>query len=258
MPRNRRDLQVELVCEEVEQCDAAVAEARKRSGCAAELRREPLLGDLLESQAGLDDRSQPAGGLEAERRRHRVLQERPGDHGRLAVLARQRGSGGRHVVGLGEHEPERPPGDEHRGRVDDVLARRAPVYMACSLVADGTGERPDEWFGEIADLTSFVHEPFEVEALGVAGAGDLGRHVRRDAACGRAGVRERPLGVEHCFEPCPRRDGGPKFGGDEEALERRHAAIVVVHGATAAMGSRSLSPIVQWRSPSSRARAPPT
>ena len=34
--------------------------------------------------------------------------------------------------------------------------------------------------------------------------GDLGRDVRRHGAGGRPGVRERPLGVEHCLEPRPR------------------------------------------------------
>ena len=134
-----------------------------------------------------------------------MLQECPGDHQRLAVLARERRGGRRHVVGLGEHERERPPGDEHRGRVDDVLARRAAVYVARRLVADRARESANQWLGEVADSAAFVHELLEVEALGVAGAGDLGRDVRRARVPAAApAFDERPLGVEHCFEPRPR------------------------------------------------------
>ena len=78
VPGKCRDLKVELPCIEVEQRDAAVAEPGERPGRATELRREPLSGHLLESHAGLDDRREPAGSLEAEGRRHGVLQERSG------------------------------------------------------------------------------------------------------------------------------------------------------------------------------------
>ena len=181
-----------------------VAEPRQRSGRATELRRQPLSGHLLESQASLDDRCEPAGGLEAEGRRHGVLQDCPGDHQRVAVIARERRGGRRHVVCFCEHERERPPGDEHRGRVDDVLARRAAVHVARGLVADRARQSAHQRLGEVADGATFVHELLEVEALRVAGVRDLGRDVLRHGAGGRPGVRERPLGVEHCLEPRPR------------------------------------------------------
>ncbi len=168
------------------------------------MRRQPLSGHLLEPQAGLDDRGEPAGSLEAEGRRHGVLQDGPGDHQRVAVIAGERRGGRRHVVCLCEHERERPPGDEHRGRVDDVLARRAAVHVARRLVADRARQGAHQRLGEVADGATFVHELLEVEALRVAGIRDLGRDVLRHDAGGRPGVRERPLGVEHCLEPRPR------------------------------------------------------
>ena len=133
-----------------------------------------------------------------------MLQNRPGDHQRLAVIAGQRCGGSRHVVCFREHERQRPPRDEHRGRVDDVLARRAPVHEARRLVADQPRESAYERLGQVADGAAFVHELFEVEALGVAGSCDLGRDVRRHHARTRSGCYERLLGVEHGLEPRPR------------------------------------------------------
>ena len=190
VPGQRRNLKVELPCVELEQRDAVVAEARERPGGSAELRREPFSGDLLEPYACLDDRGQPAGGLEAERRRHGVLQERPGDHRRLAVLACERRGRRRHAVGFGEHERERPPRDEHRGRVDDVLARRAAVHVPRRVVADRAGEGAHERLDGVADGAAFRQELLEVEALGVAGAGDLGRE-RAPERCRRSRRRSR-------------------------------------------------------------------
>ena len=175
---------------ELEQRDAVVAEARERPRRAAELRGEPFPGHLLEAHAGLDDRCQPAGSLEAEGRRHGVLQERPGDHQRVAVIARERRRGCRHVVCFREHERERPPRDEHRRRVDDVLARRAAVHVARRLVADRAGQSANERLGEVADRAAFVHELLEVEALGVARGRDLGCDVR-PAPCRRSPRRSR-------------------------------------------------------------------
>ena len=98
------------------------------------------------------------------------------------------------------------------------------------VLADRAGEGAHERLDGIADGAALLQELLEVEAVGVAGAGDLGREVCRNRAGGRAGVRERTLCVEQRFEPGPGRHGGPEVGGDEKAVERRHAAIVVVHG----------------------------
>ena len=209
MPRQRRSRKAELAGVELEQRDAAVAEAGERSGGSAQLRRQPFPGDLLEPYACLDDRGQPAGGLEAERGRHGVLQERSRDHRRLAVIACERRSRRRDAVGFGEHQRERPAGDEHRGRVEDVLARRAAVHVPRRVLADRAGEGTHERLDGIADGAALREELLEVEAVGVAGAGDLGRELCRNRAGGRAGVRERTLCVEQRFEPGPGGDGGP-------------------------------------------------
>ena len=78
------------------------------------------------------------------------------------------------------------------------------MHVARRLVADRAGQCANQGLGEVADRAAFVRELFEVEALGVAGTGDLGRDVRRHRPARRSGVRERPLGVEHGLEPRPR------------------------------------------------------
>ena len=132
-----------------------------------------------------------------------MLQECPGDHQRVAMLGRERCGCRRHVVCLREHERECPPGDEHRRRVDDVLAGGAAVDVTRRLLADGARQSANQRLRKVADSAAFVHELLEVEALGVAGLGDLGCDVRGHRAGGRPGAHERPLGVEHCLEPRP-------------------------------------------------------
>ncbi len=136
VPRECRSLEAELSGVEVGELDALIAEPGEGPGRSTQLCRKPLSGHLLESHARLDDRREPAGGLDAEGRRHGVLEKCPGDHQRVAMLARERRTGRRHVVCLREHERERPPGDEHRRRVDDVLAGRAAVHVTRRLIAD--------------------------------------------------------------------------------------------------------------------------
>ena len=216
------------------------------------------LDDLLESHACLDDRRQPAGGLEAERRRHGVLQECPGDHQRLAVIARERRGGRRHVVGFREHERERAaarrasrpcrrcPGSSRRGARSAPPRRRPSPRERAPAARRGCRQRG-------------------LRPRAARSRSARGRRRRRSRSR-RAPARmpavapafdERPLGVEHCLEPRPRRDGGPELGGDEEAVERRHAAIVVVHGSPAVMARDPRRRSSSSRSPSTRARAPP-
>ena len=186
-------VKVELAGVELEQRDAVVAEAGERPGRRRRAAPPAVLGRPASSRARASTTAvEPAGGLEAERGRHGVLQQRSRDHQRLAVIACERRSRRRDPVGLREHERERPAGDEHRGRVDDVLARRAAVHVPRRLVADRAGERTHERLGRVADGAALLGQLLEVEAIGVAGRGDLGREVRRHGA-GRSHRRSRAL-----------------------------------------------------------------
>ena len=181
-----------------------VAEARERSGRSAQLRRQPLSGDLLESHARLDDRGEPAGGLEAERRRHGVLQERSGDHQRLAVLAsralrlppprrrlpraRARAPAGRRA----SRPCRRCPGSSRRGARDAPPPRRPSPPEREREARRGCrrrGLRPRA----ARSRSARGRRRSAISAATCAG----------HRAGGRPGVRERPLGVEHCLEPRP-------------------------------------------------------
>ena len=59
----------------------------------------------------------------------------------------ERRAGRRHPRDVGQHELERPPADEHRGRVHDVLAGRAVVHVAGGVAADGGAQRAHERLG---------------------------------------------------------------------------------------------------------------
>src|SRR5262249_50692374 len=69
VPRQHRLGKIELARVRAEDVERIVAERGERTGRAAELRREPLCGDALPH---VDDPDEPARGLQAERRRHRL------------------------------------------------------------------------------------------------------------------------------------------------------------------------------------------
>ena len=67
--------------------EAVLAQGRERAGGAAQLCGEPVGANVRQPRARVEDGLEPAGGLEPERRRDRVLQHRPPGHRRVAVLA---------------------------------------------------------------------------------------------------------------------------------------------------------------------------
>ncbi len=133
VPRQHGLRQAELLGVEREHVGATVAERAERAGRAAELRGQL---DRAQTTARVDERDQPACGLETERRRHRLLQERPRGHHCAAMLAREaraRLGGARE---LRVDDPQRACRDEHRRGVEDVLARRAAVHIRRVRLAD--------------------------------------------------------------------------------------------------------------------------
>ena len=178
----------------------ALAEGCERAGRTAELDRQPVGGNEDEL-LGLEHAGEPRRRLQAERGGHRVLEQRSRDHRRLAVpigeLGADRGDG----CHVGQHGCEGTGGDEHRGGVDDVLARRAVMHVPRRLAPDGGTERADERLGRIARPTALGCDAVGVEQLGPAGGGDrLGRLGGNHAELG-LGRRERALEVEHRLQP---------------------------------------------------------
>ncbi len=171
VPRKDRLCESEVLRVEADDLEPPIAERRERPCRAAQLRCEALLSYGLDARARLDHRDQPARGLEPERRRHRLLEERACGHRRRPVSPRERGAPGREPIELREDEVERPTADEHRRRVDDVLARRAEVDVVGG-VADRSAQLANQRLRGVSDLAARVGDGRGVEQLGAARSGD--------------------------------------------------------------------------------------
>ena len=210
---------------EAQHLGPGVAERRERAGRAAELGGEPLVADAREPCPRVEDPVEPARGLQPERRRHRLLEQRPAGHRRVAVHLREERARPRDTVELVEDEPEprcarraSPPCRRRPGS-----SRREWTKLA-AVAADLLPQRPHERLGRIADGPPLLGQLLHVVAAGVAALGDRRRRLRRDHARRRLGRGERPLGLEHRLEPGLVRDRVPELGRHEDARERGHCS----------------------------------
>ena len=73
--------------------------------------------------------------------------------------------------------------DDHHRAVDDVLARRAPVHVACLVAADLLAKGPYERLGRIPRRATFCAQRLDVVVRRIALVGDRGRNMRRDELC---------------------------------------------------------------------------
>ena len=151
--------QRELLGVEADDLERSIAQRRERACGSAELRREPLLLYDSERSPRVDHTDEPAGGLQPERRRHRLLQEGARGHRRRPVRAGERSAPGGQPIELREDEVERSTSDEHRRRVDDVLARRPEVDVVGGVAADGAAQLAHERLGGVSDLAARVGDP---------------------------------------------------------------------------------------------------
>ena len=120
-----------------------LAERGERAGRAAELRRRGA--PPASRSARVEQRRQPAGGLEPERRRQRLLQQRAAGHQRVAVLVREPRARVRAAPSSSrEDQRQRAARHEHRGGVEHVLAGRAAVDVAGGVALSGRGQRRDQ------------------------------------------------------------------------------------------------------------------
>jgi hypothetical protein len=134
----------------------------------------------------------------------------------------------REPVDLDEHERDGAAGDEHRGRVDDVLAGRAEMDVVGCLAADCSAYLADERLRRIPDRPALFCEPRRVVELDEAGLSDPTSGVLRDEPDCGACHRERLLRVQHPLYPRPIRGRIAQALRDEDGRERRHTAKNVV------------------------------
>ena len=179
VPGEGRLHEAELLREESDDLERPVPERCERPGRTAELGCEPLVVHGRESPARLERRGQPARRLQPERRRHRLLQERARGHRRRAMGARQLRASCGEPVELREHELRGAARDEHRGRVHDVLARRAQVDLVGGVRPHLGAKRPDERLRRVPDCAALLGEALGVVEIGPARLRDARGGLRR-------------------------------------------------------------------------------
>ena len=185
---------------------------------------QAVLVHLDQAGARLEDGGQPAGCLEAEGGRHRLLEEGTGGHRRRTVCVGERGTRGGDRLQLAENQPERTAGDEHGGRVRDVLAGRSPVDVLGAGTADHVAKRSHERLCGVADRAALLRKRDRVEELDAAATGDALGRIRRDHTCPSRRPGEGSFGLEHRLHPRPVRHRLAQLGRDEEGVERAHRA----------------------------------
>ena len=186
------------------------------------------------------DRDQPSGRLETERRRHRLLQQRPRRHRRQPVR-------------LGEpRRTPRPPRRAPRRSARAPAGRRAsPRCRRCPGSSRRNGRSPaasppttsrsarTSGSAGLPDSAARLDDRLDVEALDPAGLGDRPRQVRRNDAGERLGVRERPLDLEHRLDPGAIRHRRADLLRHEDRVEGHSAKNTVSSGPWRWMSKRS-------------------
>ena len=233
--------QIECSGQLVDDARAVLGQRGERSRRPAELDGQSRLGKLAQTPPRIEKPDEPACRNEAERRRHRLLEQRPRRHRRAPVSPCEPRAllGG--SVDVAQDVRDALPGDEHRSSVEDVLARRAEVDELLVLVPDARAQRADERLDRVPHRASLVDQlvPAECVRLGA----HLGDHLGgRGGDSPHRGARrgERALHVEHRPQPRLPRDGIADRGGDEQGVERGHTAKnVVCAGPCKRMSNRS-------------------
>ncbi len=101
VPREHGLGQCELLGVEADDLERSIAQRRERARGSAELCREPLAPYDSKRSPCVDRADEPAGGLQSERGRHRLLQERARGHRRRPVRAGERSARGGESIELG-------------------------------------------------------------------------------------------------------------------------------------------------------------
>ena len=232
----------------------ALAERGERARRAAELRRQPAAQVAQRARASSRPSSQPAAlspkvvGTACWRSVRAAI----------GVSRCSRARGGARPRRRGRRPAARaraPPGDQHRGRVHHVLARRAEVHPARVLAPDPSTSARTSGSAGLPDRLPSASSASQSNVSADARDVDRRRGVGWDEPRRRAGSRERPLRVEHRGEPRPARHGVEQVCGDEQRRERRHTAKNVVCPAPAG-GCRSGGRRPRRRRRASSARRP--
>ena len=201
MPGQHGPGQAQFLSQQCHDPGAVVAERRERARRAAELHGQPLRADHGQPFPGFVQAGQPARCHQAERDGNSLLEQRPADHDRGPVRVGEPGRGGRGLGQVGQHGAAGPLGQQHRGRVHDVLAGRSPVHGTRRRLRDRPGQGPGQRGHRVAGQRRERAELADVEVPGLGRLGD--RHAGTSGR--QPGPLERPgqpcLGIQHGLQP---------------------------------------------------------
>ena len=113
----------------------------------------------------------------------------------------ERGARGCHVRDIDQHELEGAPADQHRRRVDDVLAGRPVVHVAGGFTSHRRAQCTHERLGRVTGPAPLAPDALAVVEIGPARGGDRLDGLGGDQAGRCLRLCERPLAVEHGLEP---------------------------------------------------------
>ena len=136
VPWQIRQGETQTLGETLGDSEAVWCERRERARCSAELQHADIL------QCGGDgpplpyEGVQPARGFESERDRRRLLQPGSARHGCSGMASRMVCRGRRGTIEAGEQHRHRALKLQHRRRVENVLARGAPVNIPRGIAID--------------------------------------------------------------------------------------------------------------------------
>ena len=135
-----------------------------------------------------------------------------------------------HASELIADQLESPPRNEHRGTIDDVLARRTEVDVAGRLASDNLPQSAHERLRRVAGRAPRRDDRVDIEALDPAGVGDWTREMGWNDARKCFGVHERALDLEHRFDPRAVRDRRADLLRYEDRVECHSAKNTVSSG----------------------------
>ena len=229
VPGQGRQRQRQLLGQQRRHPRPAVPQRRQRARGPAELDRQPPGADRRQAGPRVIQRGQPARGHQPERDGHGLLEQRPADHDGGPVRVRQRRRGLGRGGQVGADDVKRVTGQQHRGRVHDVLAGRAAVHGAGRgpghLPGQRAAQRGNGVAGERGQFAQVRH--VEVPRHGRLGHRGAGAGGSEPGPLQRAGQAR--LHVQH--GPQPRVVTRVDPAAAEHATEEHTAARVLLrHG----------------------------
>ena len=189
--------ELELCRERLPDRDALVAERRERACRPAKLEGQRVRRHPAQTLSRAGQSGEPNSRFVGESDRQRLLHQGAARHHGRAVFFDQRGERPQRRDKIGAHDAQRPAGAKGEPRIDDILARGAPVDVAARLLVDFCGQRLDQRDPDIAGERRPPTDLSDVIKRRVAGGADRRDAGGRDDANLRLCRRQPRLELQH-------------------------------------------------------------